>query len=141
MKQIKEKHVEMMNQSAKASKGIGSKIPGRRRLRMGVVGAGRIARQLHVPSAIRLKDQYEFVGVADTDGGKARQLCADMGAGRPYASIAQMKSENPDLDLITIATFPFATHAPLAVEALEASCHVYVEKPFAVSLAEARRRR
>ena len=109
------------------------------RLKVGVIGAGRIARQLHVPSVTRLKPLYEFVGVSDLNPDAAGQLCKDLGAGKPYGSLAAMKEANPDLDLVVIATFPFSTHAPLAIEALEAGCHVLVEKPFATSLDEARR--
>ena len=42
------------------------------------------------------------------------------------------------LDVITIGT-PSATHAPLAIRALEAGLHVLCEKPIARTLADARR--
>jgi predicted dehydrogenase len=45
---------------------------------------------------------------------------------------------DPDIDLIVIPT-PNDTHAPLAAQALEAGKHVVVDKPFALTVAEARR--
>jgi predicted dehydrogenase len=44
---------------------------------------------------------------------------------------------NPDIDLIVIAT-PNDTHFPLAKAALEAGKHVVVDKPFTVTLSQAR---
>ena len=46
-------------------------------------------------------------------------------------------SRHPDADLVVIAT-PNETHAPLAEAALRAGKHVVVDKPFTVTLAEAR---
>jgi predicted dehydrogenase len=44
---------------------------------------------------------------------------------------------HPDVDLVVIAT-PNDTHAPLAEAALRAGTHVVVDKPFTITLAEAR---
>jgi predicted dehydrogenase len=44
---------------------------------------------------------------------------------------------NPDIDLIVIAT-PNDSHFPLAKAALEAGKHVVVDKPFTVTLSQAR---
>ncbi len=46
-------------------------------------------------------------------------------------------ARHPDADLVVIAT-PNESHAPLAEAALRAGKHVVVDKPFTVSLAEAR---
>jgi predicted dehydrogenase len=46
-------------------------------------------------------------------------------------------ASHPDVDLVVIAT-PNDTHAPLAEAALRAGKHVVVDKPFTVTLAEAR---
>ncbi|MDC0709462.1 Gfo/Idh/MocA family oxidoreductase [Stigmatella sp. ncwal1] len=44
---------------------------------------------------------------------------------------------HPDVDLVVVAT-PNETHVPLAEAALRAGKHVIVDKPFTVTLAEAR---
>jgi predicted dehydrogenase len=46
-------------------------------------------------------------------------------------------ARHPDIDLVVIAT-PNDTHAPLAETALRAGKHVVVDKPFTITLAEAR---
>ena len=61
----------------------------------------------------------------------ALELAAVAGSADAAAAIA-----SPDIDLVVVAT-PNATHFPLAAAALEAGKHVVVDKPFAVSLAEA----
>lgn len=45
--------------------------------------------------------------------------------------------DDPDIDLVVIAT-PNDTHFPLAKAALEAGKHVVVDKPFTVTLSQAR---
>ncbi|HEY5479607.1 MAG TPA: Gfo/Idh/MocA family oxidoreductase, partial [Gaiellaceae bacterium] len=44
--------------------------------------------------------------------------------------------EDPELDAVVIAT-PVPTHAPLAMQALEAGKNVFVEKPMAMNAADA----
>ena len=61
----------------------------------------------------------------------ALELAAIAGSADAEAAIAA-----PDVDLVVVAT-PNLTHFPLAAAALEAGKHVVVDKPFAISLAEA----
>jgi len=111
---------------------------GNGRLKIGFVGAGNVVRSMHLPILVNMKDKFEVVGLADVDHDKARSLSEQFGVGRAYHSFEEMKADNPDMDVVTIATRPYSTHAPLAIEALKAGCHTYVEKPFTVSLSDAR---
>ncbi|STU70488.1 putative oxidoreductase [Klebsiella variicola] len=52
-------------------------------------------------------------------------------------SAAKDLLNDPDIDLVVIAT-PNDTHFPLAKAALEAGKHVVVDKPFTVTLSQAR---
>ena len=110
-----------------------------RRLKIGFCGAGKVVKNMHVPTLLNMTDRYEIMGFVDLDRDKAAEACGQAGAGDAYTSIAEMKAAHPELDVVTVATAPYTTHAPLAIEALEAGCHVQVEKPFTVSLAEAQR--
>ena len=110
-----------------------------RRLKVGFVGAGNVVRGMHVPVLLDMKEKLEIVGFADVDQERARSRAREAGSGKAYGCFAEMREDNPDMDLVTVATRPYSTHAPLAIEALRAGCHVYVEKPFTTSLAEARR--
>jgi scyllo-inositol 2-dehydrogenase (NADP+) len=85
-------------------------------IRAGVIGRGIAGSLFHAPF-IRAVEGMELVAVAGRDGAGA--LIADR-----------------SIDLVVIAT-PNITHFPLAEAALEAGKHVVVDKPFALSLAEA----
>jgi predicted dehydrogenase len=56
---------------------------------------------------------------------------------RPAESLDEMLSD-PDLDAVLIAT-PHSTHADLTVEAAAAGKHVFVDKPFTLTVAEGKR--
>ncbi len=45
--------------------------------------------------------------------------------------------ENPDIDAIIVSATPETTHYPMALESLQAGKHVLLEKPIALTLAEA----
>lgn len=73
----------------------------------------------------------DFVGIYDLDKSRAQALaeaqgCQAFGGDELGAFLAQ-------LDVITIATPAFA-HAQVALAALEAGVHVYVEKPLAINV-------
>lgn len=56
---------------------------------------------------------------------------------RPAASIDELLAD-PDVEAVMIAT-PHSTHADLVVEAAAAGKHVFVDKPFTLTVAEAKR--
>ena len=76
----------------------------------------------------------EVVGIADADTARARRKAAQYG-------IAGVFDTQRDLlvaarpDVVHLLTPP-GSHAALCVEALEAGCHVYVEKPMAETVAD-----
>lgn len=49
----------------------------------------------------------------------------------------QMLLKNPDIDAVIISATPEVTHYPMAKESLQAGKHVFLEKPLALTLAEA----
>lgn len=113
-------------------------MAGNGRVKIGFVGAGNVVRTMHLPVLSFMKDEYEVAGLVDIDIQRARQRAEEFGVGKPYSSFAEMKDENPDMVLVTVATKPYSAHAPCAIEALDAGCHVYMEKPFTNCLAETR---
>ena len=104
-------------------------------LKVGVIGAGAIAPN-HCKSLQSYKDA-ELVAVADWHEGRGRALQEEHAILRRYASIEEIIADR-DLDAVTVA-LPNHLHAQVAVAALEAGKHVMVEKPFAMSIAEATR--
>ena len=95
-------------------------------------------RSVHLPLVKKLADQFEVVGFCARHIENAQKIAAETGLGKGFTDVREMKKAHPDLDVVTVATMPNTTHAPLAIEALEAGCHVFVDKPFACSLKEAK---
>ena len=100
-------------------------------LRVGLIGAGKAAR-LHAGAVPTLED-VQVVAVADPDRTRGEQLAGQLEA-RYVREAADLLAL--DLDAVIIA-LPHALLAPTARAALAAGKHVLVEKPLAVSLAEA----
>jgi predicted dehydrogenase/nucleoside-diphosphate-sugar epimerase len=93
-----------------------------------LLGAGHIA-EFHAKAVARHKNA-RLVGIADFDLDRAAALAAQFDAPPHVASLKELLQLEPDV--VHILTPPSA-HASCAVEALEAGCHVVVEKPLATS--------
>jgi predicted dehydrogenase/nucleoside-diphosphate-sugar epimerase len=99
-------------------------------LRAGIVGTGQIS-EFHV-SALKRIPNVEIVGVFDLDRAKAEALAERFGL-TVRSSIADLRAAGADV--IHVLTPPH-THAAVATQALEAGCHVFVEKPLATDAEE-----
>lgn len=102
-----------------------------REIRVGLIGYGYAGRTFHAP-LIR-----SVPGLALTVVGSSRP--EDVLAALPGVSVCAPEevATHPELDLVVIAS-PNESHFPLAARALEAGKDVVIDKPFTVSLAEAR---
>jgi predicted dehydrogenase len=99
-----------------------------------VVGAGLIAGKRHLPALREQERRVELAAVCDVDLGAAQELARRFGVPRAYGDLSEMLArEKPEL--VDICTPP-QTHARLAVEAMRHGCHVLIEKPMALSLAD-----
>lgn len=104
--------------------------------RVGVIGAGAIAQACHLPGYQRVRGT-ELVAFADPSPerrGEVAQLFPQM---RGYGSYRRMLAREL-LNVVSVCA-PNKVHAPAAIAALEAGCHVLCEKPMATTLAEADR--
>lgn len=103
-------------------------------LRLGIVGAGRVVEQFHLP-ALRANAGWRLLCLVDPD--PVRRQWAERAV--PQAEVYGDPShifERGDLDAVLVATPP-NTHLELTRQALEACLHVLVEKPGGLSLAQA----
>jgi predicted dehydrogenase len=99
--------------------------------RVGLIGFGYAGRTFHAP-LVAATPGLTLAAVASSDAGRVRSVYPDVEVDSIEALIARA-----DIDLVIIAT-PNDTHQPLAMAALQAGRHVVVDKPFALSAAEAR---
>lgn len=105
------------------------------RTRVGVVGCGLIAQVMHLPYLAELSDRFELAAVCDIRG-EVAAACAER-YGIPSVSSRWEDLLAERLDAVLIATS--GDHAPIVIEAARAGCHVLVEKPMALSSADAER--
>lgn len=101
----------------------------------GIVGTGGIARQF--AADLRLVPGARLAGVCSRDETRAAAFAAEIGVARSYADLTGFLAD-PGIDAVYVAT-PNSVHADQAVASIEAGKPVLVEKPLAVSAAEARR--
>jgi predicted dehydrogenase len=101
-------------------------------LRGGVIGAG-VFGGYHARQYARLAG-VTFCGVYDTHPDRAAKVAMPLG-GRAFADLDHLLAE---VDVVTVAS-PASHHAEQALAAIAAGKHVYVEKPIAVSVADAER--
>ncbi len=100
--------------------------------RIGLIGAGAFARSTLLPALRR--HGAELVVVASETGLAAADVAARFGFQRAAGSAEEIVAAE-DVDAVVIAT-RHSTHARLAIEAIRAGKHVFVEKPLAIEQAE-----
>lgn len=88
-------------------------------LRIGIVGYGKIAREQHAP-AIARTEGLELCAVASLEG-RANEAPS-------YGSLKDMLAAHPEIGAVALCQPP-APRFEAAREALEAGCHVLLEKP------------
>jgi predicted dehydrogenase len=103
-------------------------------LRIAILGCGKIADQ-HI-AAIRRIANCEVVAACDREELMAKQLAERFNIPGVFSDVQQMlQSVSPDVIHITT---PPQGHFQLAKQCLEGGSHVYLEKPFTVTAAEAK---
>ncbi|MBX3710754.1 MAG: NAD-dependent epimerase/dehydratase family protein [Lysobacter sp.] len=102
-----------------------------RKLRVAVVGAGYVA--THHLAALSQLDFVEIVGLCDSNRVAAEALAARFKVGQVAASLAELADATPN---VVYVLTPPASHATLAIQAMDMGCHVLVEKPMADSAAD-----
>jgi predicted dehydrogenase len=101
-------------------------------IRVGLIGYGYASKTFHAP----LIAGTPGMALAAMSSSDATKVHADWPT-VPVVSEPKHLFNDPNIDLIVIPT-PNDTHFPLAKAALEAGKHVVVDKPFTVTLSQAR---
>ncbi|MDQ7030253.1 MAG: Gfo/Idh/MocA family oxidoreductase [Ardenticatenia bacterium] len=110
-----------------------------RKLRVGVIGVGAIATDDvhgHIPNYLRIPD-VEVVALSDVNGRRARYVADKFDIPHVFTHYRDMLAHT-ELDAVSICT-PNYLHAAIAVGCLQNGVHVLVEKPMALTAADARR--
>lgn len=99
------------------------------RLGVGVIGAGRHARETILPLVAK-NGTTEFVGLATRTPAEARHTATKFGFNYAATAVAEVL-EDDDVDLVFVLT-RHNSHAEIASRALYADKHVFLEKPLAL---------
>ncbi|WP_332630355.1 Gfo/Idh/MocA family protein [Halalkalibacter flavus] len=102
------------------------------KLRMGIIGAGGIAQDRHIPAYQLISDRVSIEAACDVNLDTAKAAAEKFGIPKVYTDYWDLFSE---VDAVTICT-PNKFHAEITIAALEAGVHVLCEKPMAMSTDE-----
>ncbi len=105
-------------------------------IRLGIVGCGHATSGLHLP-AIRPHTDIEVIALADTDAARLEQVADEFSIPGRYADPEALIAD-PSVDAVAICVPP-EHHVPLAMAALDADKHLFVEKPLTLDLDDAQR--
>lgn len=106
------------------------------RLRIGLVGCGRIARRHADLLGRGVIEDAVLAAVCDTNADRAAEFGQRHGV-PAFIALPQML-QGADLDAVSVLT-PSGMHAEHAIAVLRSGCHAIVEKPMALTLADADR--
>lgn len=103
-------------------------------IRIGILGVGGITRMLHIPELLALPNVYRIEAVADVNKETALQMQKELGCKYAYTNYKEVLQLS-EIDAVIVGT-PHDTHEEICIAALKAGKHVFVEKPFARTVAE-----
>ncbi|MRR37913.1 Gfo/Idh/MocA family oxidoreductase, partial [bacterium] len=102
-------------------------------IQVAIVGCGRIS-GLH-QLGYQGRQDARIVAVCDTNKATAKKKAKEWGVERIYTDYQQVL-QNRDVDVVELLT-PHHLHCPMTVQAAQAGKHISVQKPMALSAAEA----
>jgi predicted dehydrogenase len=102
-------------------------------IRVASIGLGRWGENL----AAKAREVGMDVAACFARTPERREEFAEAHRARPSTSVDEILAD-PEIDAVMIAT-PHSTHADLVVEASDAGKHVFVDKPFTLTVAEGKR--
>ncbi len=98
-------------------------------LKVGIIGAGRMARH-HAVALRACGVSNQLVGIAEPDSTARAAFSTTFDGCAPFAGLRELvDARRPDV--LHVCT-PGDSHVELGRQAIEAGCHVYIEKPFAL---------
>ncbi len=117
------------------------------KVRLGIIGTGIAAKELHLPPLMNLKDKFEITCVCNHTEKKAKEFAAlvgrqtptgrtDSSSGVPYVLDYHDMLSRDDVDAVDII-LPIELNCKVTLDSLESGKHVIVEKPLASNLDDA----
>lgn len=105
------------------------------KLRIGIVGAGNIVRDRHLP-ALKKHPEIEIVAVSNSSYESAEKFCNEhIPQATPMRNWVDLLAL-PDIDIVWIGTPPYL-HSAVTISALESGKHVFCQARMSMDLVEA----
>ncbi len=105
-------------------------------LRIGIVGAGKIARERHLPG-FRALDGVKVVAVCNRHRESAVRVAREFDVPRVHGSWENLVAD-PEVDAVVVATWPYL-HCTVTLAAFDAGKHVLTQARMAMNAREAQR--
>lgn len=107
-----------------------------KKLRIGIIGAGKISEVLHIPNTL-FSEFAQLAAIADPNKERLEYFRKKLGYHhiRYYTDYHEMLAQE-DIEAVVVAT-PNALHAEVSIEALKSGKNVLVEKPMATNSEDA----
>jgi len=105
-------------------------------IRLGIVGCGRAGWSMHKEELEAQGRKFKVVAACDLDRSRRNMMSGEYGCST-YQTIEELLTD-PEVELVDIATRS-PDHTPHAILALKAGKKVFLEKPIALTLKEARK--
>lgn len=102
-------------------------------LKVAVIGLGSIS-QFHIENYAK-NEQVELIALCDQNEKRLHMVADQYGVTYRYQDVDELL-KNEAIDAVSICTWN-NFHAPIAIAALEAQKHVFIEKPLSLTVAEA----
>jgi predicted dehydrogenase len=109
-----------------------------KKLKVGIVGCGFIARGKHLPALKNLSDTAEITALCDIIKERADDMNEKFANGKAKIFTDYKEMLKLELDAVYVCT-PNVSHAEITVAALESGKHVMCEKPMAINSREAQK--
>lgn len=108
-----------------------------RKVKLGIIGTGLAAKNLHLPALQKLKNRFEIVAVCNHTEKKAKDFSKMIGDVPYYLDYKELLKRN-DVEAVDILT-PINLNYKIARDSIKAGKHVILEKPLAGNMREAKR--
>ncbi len=106
------------------------------KIKFGIIGLGGISQLIHLPDLYKSKE-VEIAAIADINKNAVQEVASKFKVTHAFTDYHKML-EQVDIDAVLIAT-PTKSHTQIALDCLNAGKHIFVEKPLARTVEEAKK--
>jgi predicted dehydrogenase len=109
----------------------------KRKIKLGIIGTGLAAKILHLPALQRLHNNFEITAVCNHTEKKAKEFSELIGGVKYYLDYKDLLKDK-NVEAVDI-TLPINLNYRVTIDSLKAGKHIFLEKPLAGSMAEAKK--